>query len=194
MAFQHLDIRVRRHGPEQGAFDLLARRVARMEHPPPRVSALLPEVERGTPGRSLAFIELDAHFDQLLDPRRSLANDRPHRRLVAKAVTGFERVLDVQLERIIVAGHASDAALGIIGVRFGADVLCDDRHGAVNRRFDRETESRDAAADDDEIVGFHKRMLSMSRVRPKNAASATSVLPGWICDRGCRLSASTIST
>ena len=160
---EHVDARVLRDGAEQRALDFAPGGVARMEDAAFRVAALLGEVEFVRPA-VFAFVEMDADVDQLADRRRAFGDDRSDNRLVAQPRAGVERVRDVQLERVVGAGDARDAALRVGGVRLGRRALGDDRHAPEARRLHREAQPGDAAADDDEVVAFHFRVVILSEV------------------------------
>ena len=74
---------------------------------------------------------------------------------VAEPGAGFERVAHVQLEGILLARYARDAALRPGGVGLRAFAFGDDRDRPVPGRLQGKGQSGDAAADDDEIVFLH---------------------------------------
>src|SRR5260370_39159916 len=100
----------------------------------------------------------------------------------------------MKLERIFIARHTGDPALGPgrVGVRslsFG-----DDRYRPLLRPFERKAKPGNPAADNDKIIFLHdKRMLSINRVFPKLTASASSEF-GLTNLIGSKVSASTSST
>src|SRR5436853_636778 len=77
-----------------------------------RVAALAAElqVRRGV------AIEAHAEREHALDHRGAALDGELDRAAIAEAVADRERVLDVALERVVVAEHGGDAALGPVGV------------------------------------------------------------------------------
>ena len=61
----------------------------------------------------------------------------------------------MQRRRVVVADGRRDAALRVAGVALGRFGLGQDEHAARGRQTDRRSQSRDAAADDEEIYGIH---------------------------------------
>ena len=90
-----------------------------------------------------------------------------------------ERVAHVQLERILLARHRRDAALGVVGVRLRAVLLGDDGHAPVRRDLQREEQPRDAAAENEKVKLFHFA-VSRDNVEWLNRyrVSVTSALQG----------------
>ncbi len=157
MAGEDGDVGIFGDGAQQGALDLAAGGVLGMEHAAAGVAALAGEVEfvRAGAVNVVALVEVDAQGDEFADARGSLADDDAHGGLVAEARPGFERVLDVQLEGILVAPHAGHAALRPGGAAVGGSALGDDGHPPLRGGLEREGQTGHAAADDDEIVVLH---------------------------------------
>ena len=178
---------------EQRRLDFAAGDVVDVQDAPLRMAAFPAEIELAMPG-DVALIEMQPEFDQFANPRRAFLHHRLDHRRIAQTRARFERVAHVQLEGILLARHARDAALRPGGVRVRAFAFRDDRHAAVLGRLQRKGQPGNAAADDDKIEFLHpSRMLSIKRVLPKNTATARSER-GLIVRRGCRSSAPTIST
>ena len=118
MVFEHVDVRVGAAGGDEGAFDLLAGDVARVEDAALVVAALASEVEIAVArlGRGLAHLlargEVRADVvDEPLDALRAAADDVHDGLRAAQMRPGFKRVGKVFLERVADVGHAGDAAL-----------------------------------------------------------------------------------
>ncbi len=111
-----------------------------------------------------------SQVDEFGDARRAFLDDRPNNILVAETGAGFERVAHVHLERIFFARDCGDAALGVVGVRFGARFLGDDGHATERRDFQCERKSRDAAAKNQKIKLFHlqSRIVDQPRFPKKD--------------------------
>ena len=84
--------------------------------------------------------------------RRALLDDAAHHVLPAKPRAGLERIAHVEVERVLVRGHAGDAALRVVGVRLRAVLLRDDRDRPALRHVEREGQPGDARAEHDEVV------------------------------------------
>ena len=94
---------------------------------------------------------------------RPVLDQHAHRRLVAQAVAGADRVGGVQRRAVVVAHRRGDAALRVAGVAFGGFRLGEDEHAARRREPDRGAQAGDAAADDHEVhmpASSRTRMLS----------------------------------
>ncbi len=89
--------------------------------------------------------------DQLANDLGTCADDGFDRIAVAQPGSRAQRVVDVGLERVIDAPYACDAALRVGGVGLGTCRLGQHRDGAALRGLDREHQSRDPAADNQEI-------------------------------------------
>ena len=74
-----------------------------------------------------------------------------HDLLVAQPGAGAQRVLDVQLERVVVAHHGGDPALRVVGAALRAVLLGDDRDASVRGDLEREDQAGDPAADHQEV-------------------------------------------
>ena len=137
-------------------------RMRRLEWPPsvPRSSSRAP-CDRGI-SRSVKF---HAQLDQLRDARRAFLDDGADDVFLAQARARLQRVAHVQLERILLAGHRRDAALGVVGVRLRAVLLGDDGHAPVRRDLQGERKPRDAAAENEEIELFHLESCVVNQPR-----------------------------
>ena len=96
-------------------------------------------------------IELRAPVDQLLDGRRAFFHQRAHRRRIAQAIPGVQRVLLVQAHVVVVAERDRDAALRVLRRRFAQAVLRDHEHLARVRQFDGGAQSGHARADHQKV-------------------------------------------
>ena len=144
------ELHVRQRGSffEQCARDFATRGIpVRMQDPVAAVGALAGKGEAET-----VAIELGAPVDQILNIRRALFDQRVHRRLIAEAVTGIERVLFVERDLIVVTERDRDAALCVFGGGLPKRVLGDYQNAARLRQFNGRAESGDAGADDKKIA------------------------------------------
>jgi hypothetical protein len=148
VVLEDFDAGPRRHGVEQGAFDLAPGDVLGVEDAPFGMAAFLAQIQlaRAIGARHFTLGKLHAQLDQFGDPGRPLLHDGADDLFLAKPRAGFERVAHVHLEGILLTGHGSDAALGVVGVGLGAVFLGDDGHSAVRRNLQREEQPGDAAA------------------------------------------------
>ena len=146
VVLQHLDLRGAGDGAQERRFDGPAGHVAGVEDTALGVAAFAAEV-RPAIG---SVLELHAPSDEFGDPGGAGFDDVADRREIAESVAGGERILDVAGEVVGLVGHAGDAALRPVGVRFGAGLLRHDgdRMTAFGQ-IEREAQPSDAAADDD---------------------------------------------
>jgi hypothetical protein len=215
VVFEQGDVRLPRHGLEQGAFDFPTGHVAGVQDPALAVAPFTAQVQLPSPvlaGR-FAFAEPYAQLHELGNPGRPFLDDRSDDLLLAQPGPGVERVPHVQFEGILFAGDRGNAALGIVGVGFGAIFLGHDGDAAVGRHFEGEHQPRNAAAQHQIVVAFHGHLqvpravagsgirpgrvqslaLSIRRVLPTNTARAMWV-PGRTCGTGSSVSESKNST
>ena len=147
-----------------------------MEDAPFRVPPFPAQIKFATTG-DISFIEVQTEFNEFANSLRPVLDDRLHRSRIAQAGARLECIANVQVERIFVTCHTGDATLRPCGVGIGALALRNYRYLSVIRGRDRERETRDAAADDNEIVFLHqRRILSIRRVFPKKTATASKEL------------------
>ena len=144
---------------QQRLLNLHAGHVLHMQNAPFRMAAFASQI-RLAMASDLPLVEVQTELDQFSHPRRPFHDDRAHRRFVAKPRARFERVRDMKLERIFIAGHARDAALRPGRVRISAFAFGNHRDRAVLRRLQGKRQPGDAAADDDEIVWFHSAVVT----------------------------------
>ena len=96
----------------------------------------------------------------------------------------------MEFEGIFITRDAGDTALGPCRVRVATFALCDHSYGTMPGSLERETQTRDSAADHDKIELLHAiRRLSISRVLPMNTARARMEFGRTVCS-GCKVSAS----
>ena len=84
----------------------------------------------------------------------TLLDDGPDHVLVAESASGRQRVLDVMLERVVLAEHGSDTALGVAGVRFLQLGLGHQDHALLPRGLERRDQAGDSTTDHHH-VGSH---------------------------------------
>ena len=96
-------------------------------------------------------IELRAPLDQLFDASGAFFNENARRCLVAQAITGLQRVIEMQADFVVVAERGSDATLGVLSVRLGDLALGQAEDSACGREFNGSAQSRDSCAYYDEI-------------------------------------------
>jgi hypothetical protein len=141
-----------------------ARTMRRRECPPSRPS-------ESSPWSSL---KCTPQLDQLAHARRPLAHQHVHRVGVAEPRAGDQRVLLVQLGRVVRPERRRDPALRPVGAALGAALLGDDRHRAVRDDLEREEQPRDPAPDHHHVGAAHGSASSARR----SAASSASIAPG----------------
>ena len=140
---------------QQCALDFASGGVLKMQDAALRVAALAAEVELLPAVAVFAVIEVDAEFHEFGNAGGSLGDDGANDIRVAKPGSGLEGVADVEFERILVAHHAGNPALGPSGVGVRRSALGDKRDTALVGGLQSERESGDAAAEDDEIEVAH---------------------------------------
>src|SRR6478672_952567 len=101
---------------------------------------------------SALAVEFRPPIDKLLDVLRSLCDQRLNRRLIAQPGTGDKSVPLVEIRIIVLRQDDRHAALRVFGVRFAGLVFGEDSDlSAAGCELDRGAQTRDAAADDDEV-------------------------------------------
>ncbi len=147
-----------RHVPgavDDGAHDLEAGGVA--ECMDDAAMAVAPFARQGE--MALFLVEMRAPVDQGRDLPRRLAHHHFDDVAMAQTAAGRERVLDMVLEAVFRRHDARDAPLGIIAVALLNLVLGDDEHVNARRHRQRRTQTRDAAADDEDVGENVRRLL-----------------------------------
>ncbi|OPZ82441.1 MAG: hypothetical protein BWY77_00173 [bacterium ADurb.Bin431] len=96
MVFKDGDLGILAHGLEQSALDIPAGVVLDVDDAVVVMAALPAEIELA---RSVAR-ERDADIEEFLDPLRSLLDDQADGIFMAKAGSGSEGILDVELVRV----------------------------------------------------------------------------------------------
>ena len=137
----------RAHAPRSARSILAAGRVLRVGDAPPRVTALPGEVEllRGL------LVELDPEGEEPADPVRALPDGHLDRLALAQASARDERVLHVEVERVVVREHGGDAPLRVLGRPLRALALREDEDRTVIRSLQRERETGDATTEHEEV-------------------------------------------
>ena len=157
MVFEHVDVRVGAAGGDEGAFDLLAGDVARVEDAAFVVAALASEVEIAVSGLGRGLAHLLARgevrpdvVDEPLDAFGAAPHDVHDRLRAAQMRPGFERVGEVFLEGVADVRHAGDAALRHLRVAVVDGAFRDDADGTGMMFSEHEGrgKTRETAADD----------------------------------------------
>src|SRR5262249_15813113 len=91
--------------------------------------------------------------DELAHVARAFADAHAHRRFVAQAIAGADRVRLVQRRAVIVANRRRDPALRVAGVALSRIRLRQDEHAAGSRHRDRRAPTGAAATEDEEGEG-----------------------------------------
>ena len=100
----------------------------------------------------------------IADIAGALFTQHPHGTLVAQPVARSQRVLGVQLRRVVRANGGGDAPLGVSGVAFSRIGLGENDDTADIGQRDRRAQAGDAAADHQKIpADGHGAILSMPR-------------------------------
>ncbi len=141
----------------EGAADFASGGIAvGVQHAVAAVRALAGEGELGA-----LLIELRAPLDQFLDAQRAFLDEDARRVAVAEAVAGNQRVLQVQADLVLVAERDSDAALGVLRVRFAEFELGQTEHAPIGRQLNGSPHAGDAGAHDNEIRFLHESSLHL---------------------------------
>jgi hypothetical protein len=105
------------------------------------VAALEPEV----------VVELDTELEEVANPGRRLSGERRDRARARQAATREQRVLRVELGRVVVADRSCDAALRERARRREQRALRDESDSRVGCSAERGEETGDASTDDQEV-------------------------------------------
>ena len=153
MVFENLDVRLRCDGGQQRPFDFPARDIFGVQNAAARVAAFFAEIEFACAvGRAgIAFAEAHAQLDQFLNAGRAFLHNGANDILFAKTRACRQRVADVHLEGVLLAGDRRNPALSVVGIRLGPIFFCDNGHTSVRRNFQRKRKPSNAAAQDHEI-------------------------------------------
>jgi hypothetical protein len=103
----------------------------------------------------IAFGKFHAQLNQLRNACGPFLYNRAHHAFLAQARTGFQRVLHVQLKRVLLAGHGSNATLRVVGVGFRAILFGDNGHAPARRHVERKRQPGNPAAENEIIELFH---------------------------------------
>ena len=152
VAFEDLDVGVRDGRGRQRAQDPPSRRApAGVDDPAAAVAALEPERQVA----AAVGVELDAELLQLADPVRRLVGQHLGGGSARQAAPGDQRVLQVQLRRVVDRERRGGAALRPVGGRLGERPRGHERHfGALPGGGEGGEQPGRAGAHDDE-VGSH---------------------------------------
>ena len=96
-------------------------------------------------------IEGGAPIDKFLDSSRPFLHQYLRRGFVHDAITGCDRVLQMEPDFIFITERHGNSALGVLRVRFRERFFGDDADARLLRDLDRGTKSGNSAANDDEI-------------------------------------------
>lgn len=157
MVFVESDVGLTGDGLQESAFDFAPGHVASVQDPAFTVAAFPAQVQLASAVLTggFAFGESDAEFDEFGDSCGAIFDDGADDLGFTEAGSCGEGVADVEFERIFRAGDGGDAALGVVGVGFGAILFGDDGDAAVRGDLEREHQAGDTAAEDEVIVLFH---------------------------------------
>ena len=136
---EHLGQRAGHHAPGGVA--------ARVDDPRHRVGAFLAQDEL-----AVALVELGAQLLQFADARGTLLHQHAHGLDVAETDAGLERVVEVQVGRVVLAHSGGYAALSQKGGGLIERALGDEAHVPAVGRTDGGGQPRDAAADHEDVV------------------------------------------
>ena len=125
-----------------------------MQHAPHAVRRLAPE--RGP--STCVPLEARAPVEQLAHVRGPLLDEHAYGLLVAQPVARANRVGRVQLRAVVVADRRGDAALRVAGVALVRIGLGQHGDAPGRRERDGRPQSRDAAADDQEVRVTHSQI------------------------------------
>jgi hypothetical protein len=112
----------------------------------PAVSAFACEGEPGS-----AAVELCAPVNQFLNALRSFFHEHPCGFRVHQAVSGFDGVVEMECDFVVVTQSHGDSALRVLRVALGDFLLGYYEDVAGYREADRRAQSGDAAAYNDEV-------------------------------------------
>ena len=115
------------------------------------VAAFTGEVKFAAPGR-LPPVENYPLFHQPVDRVRAVAHHEFHDVPVAEPDAGFERVLDVRLDRVVLVQHGRHAALGPIGRALGEFPFAEHRDAGRFRQVKCQREASGTAAEYQHVV------------------------------------------
>ncbi len=141
-AFLDADPRVSEHTLGERASDAIpGGRSAGMNDPSPAVASFETE----------AVVEVDAEIGEIADPRRRLLGQHRDRARPAEAAAGTQRVLRVQLGRVVVSDGGGDAALRKRARGRQNRAFRDEQDLGVGRGAERAEEPGNTSADHEEV-------------------------------------------
>ena len=145
----------------EDARDLASRlRAADAVHAPPRVAALEPEL----------VVERHAEVGEVDDPRRRLLRQRAHGALAAEAAPGAQRVLRVELRRVVRTRSPRRRLPARASSTTSAPGPSRRAGRGLGGRAERSVEAGDAAAHDDQVVlvgvSFRLTVENLRRILP----------------------------
>ena len=157
MVLEDFDVGLRGDRSEEGAFDLATGDVLGVEDAPFRMTAFAAEVQFACAvgGGDFTLGKFHAEVDEFGDARGPFLDDGADDGFLAKPGARFERVAHMHLHGVFLAGDSGDAALGVVGVGFGAVFFGDDGHPPAWRDLEGKSQPGDAAAEDEIVKLFH---------------------------------------
>jgi hypothetical protein len=167
---EHAKLRMSAHPLPERTGDLTACGIPRVEDAPNGVRGFPP---KSRPALGIA-IELGTPVNELAHVVRSLTDEHLHRRHVAEARAGLDRVVAVQIDAVVGTERGCNTALGVTGVALAAIGLGDQHDRAVRHQMIGRTQAGYAAADHDEIRAETHRVLSyhpLSNLAPGGAVA-----------------------
>src|SRR5271169_3290644 len=117
-----------------------------MQDPATTVSSFAGEGDFGA-----RTVELSAPLDQLLDADWAFFDQDTCGLSVTQSVAGFEGVVEMQADLVVVTERSRDATLGVLGVGLGHFTLGKAENASCRREFHRGTQARDACTNNDEV-------------------------------------------
>jgi hypothetical protein len=158
MVFEHLDVGMAGHGVEQSPLDFAAGDVLGVQDAAFGMTAFAAQIQFAA-AVDIAFGKFHAEFDQFGDAGGALGDDGAHDLLMAEAGAGGEGVAHVHFDGVLLAGDGGDAALGVVGVGFGAGFLGGNGDAPQMGGLQREGKAGNAAAQDQEVKLLHEGMI-----------------------------------
>ena len=152
---EDLDMRFLDHGIEQALLNFAPGGILIVKDAPFGVSAFSSQIQFPQSSLQYSFVEVDADSHQFADGGGSPRHDCADCFRIAQSGAGYHGVRNMQIERILGTGHTRDATLGPGGIGVGRPTFGHDGDGTMLRKLERETKTRDAAADDNKINLIH---------------------------------------
>jgi hypothetical protein len=152
---ENLDVLFLDNGIEQALLNLATGRIVIVKDASFGVPSFLPQIQLFLPSLKNSFVEMDSNAHEFSNRGRSFGDDYPHCGLIAKTGACDQSVRNMQIKGVLCAGYAGDSSLCPRGVGIGRSALCDDRHGAMRRQFQRQTQACNTAPEDNKVKVIH---------------------------------------